>query len=667
MNDRLFFNGQELDINPLKKIAENYQVNDLLDFSKRQTSFTNTFDLPKTHRNIDVLQGLGLVGEISNIPYELNKLTYFRNGIQVFSNARAIIKETENEFKCNAYFGNNDIFDIIESKKLSELDLSQFNHALSVDNYFKYLNGTDIIYAVADYSQMNDSVIDINYQVPSIKTAWLWDKIFAEAGFTYKYAGRGGRNDYNVFLSDLWNETYITIDGGLDTNVEKIPKTLQWDALNEVNYQYRYFKDYVWVELNTKFGKGYYRTIITYIPATTKDIVSFENVNNVENSLVNFYNNKITIKQNNYYSIEIKGSIVANSVQQLFLKIYLNDNVLSTIEIKQGIFDLNFSIRSYFKENDIVYFSFETINENNSQDVVFNTLLDFEIHLDNQEPFINFSNFWSNISQKDFIKDFVNFYGLTYKKVGNEYQFISYEELFNANPVYENFNAIEPTNFVADDWSNKFHILTKEEYSLGDYSQRNIFKYKYDNPVNTFADGVMRIDDFTLPLENTAETRLFKAPENNIFGYKSMPLYKNENGKIKNVKTDPFIFRVKKSNKPFDWKVTGGAAKPFTNEYKLATFDDLSWGEQLSKTLSLLNSVLSRINKKDVELTLNELDVKELDFFKLKYIKQLGGYFYLLKVNGFTNDETTKCELLKVPQFSTRGQFSDDFSNDFKN
>jgi hypothetical protein len=61
------------------------------------------------------------------------------------------------------------------------------------------------------------------------------------------------------------------------------------------------------------------------------------------------------------------------------------------------------------------------------------------------------------------------------------------------------------------------------------------------------------------------------------------------------------------------------------------------------------------------------LDVKELDFFKLKYIKQLGGYYYLLKVNGFTNDETTKCELLKVPQFSTRGQFSDDFSNDFKN
>jgi len=658
MNDRLFINGLELDINPLKRIAENYQINDLFDFANRQTSFTNTFSIPKSDRNIDVLQGLGLVGGTSNIPYELNKLTYFRDGIQVFSNATAIIKETEDDFKCNAYFGNNNLFDIIENKKLSELNLSQFDHVLNADNFFKYLNGTDMVYALGDYSQMNEQTIDINYQVPSIRTAWIWNKIFAEAGFTYKYAGRGGRNDYNVFLSDLWNETYITIDNGLDTSVVKVPKALQLSALNEGTYEYKYSVDWT----SSFFNSRYF-----YIPKFISEPIFFKNSSSIKDSLVFQDEGRMLIIQNNWYSIDIKGNIVANAIQELELVIKKNNFIIERIIITEGIFNVNFSKRYYLQANDILTFSYEMVNENNTEDVSFSPRLDFEIYLDNQEPFINFSNYWNNISQKDFLKDLVNFFGLTYKRVGNEYQFISYEELFNANAQYENFNPISPTNFVADDWSDKFNRLIKEEYSIGDYSQRNIFKYKYDNNQDNYADGILRINDFTLPFEKLQETRLWKAPNNSIFGYKSMPLYKSENGKLKNVKSDPFIFKLQRTSGSFDWKVTGGETKPFPGNYTIATFEDLSWSEQLGKILSLLGSVLNRVNKKDVELTLNELDIKELDFFKLKYIKQLGGYYYLLKVNGFSNNETTKCELLRVPQYPNGGQFSDDYSDDFKN
>lgn len=658
MNDRLFINGLELDINPLKRIAENYQINDLFDFANRQTSFTNTFSIPKSDRNIDILQGLGLVGGTSNIPYELNTLTYFRDGIQVFSNATAIIKETEDDFKCNAYFGNNNLFDIIENKKLSELNLSQFDHVLNADNFFKYLNGTDMVYALGDYSQINEQTIDINYQVPSIRTAWIWNKIFAEAGFTYKYAGRGGKNDYNVFLSDLWNETYITIDNGLDTSVVKVPKALQLSALNEGTYEYKYSVDWTSIYFNRRYF---------YIPKFISEPIFFKNSSSIKNSLVYQDEGRMLIIQNNWYSIDIKGNIVANAIQELELVIKKNNLIIERIPITEGIFNVNFSKRYYLQANDIITFSYEMVNENNTEDISFSPRLDFEIYLDNQEPFINFSNYWNNISQKDFLKDLVNFFGLTYKRVGNEYQFISYEELFNANAQYENFNPISPTNFVADDWSDKFNRLIKEEYSIGDYSQRNIFKYKYDNNQDNYADGILRINDFTLPFEKLQETRLWKVPNNSIFGYKSMPLYKSENGKLKNVKSDPFIFKLQRTSGSFDWKVTGGETKPFPGNYTIATFEDLSWSEQLGKILSLLGSVLNRVNKKDVELTLNELDIKELDFFKLKYIKQLGGYYYLLKVNGFSNNETTKCELLRVPQYPNGGQFSDDYSDEFKN
>lgn len=669
MNDRLFINGFELDINPLKKIAENYQVNDLFDFANRQTNFTNTFDLPKSDKNIDILEGLGLVGGTSNIPYQLNSLTYFREGIQVFSNATAIIKETENDFKCNAYFGNNNLFDVIESKKLSELNLSQFDHVLNADNFFKYLNGTDMVYALGDYSQMNDQTIDINYQVPSIRKAWIWNKIFAEAGFTYKYAGRGGRNDYNVFLSPLWNETYITIDNGLDTSLVKVPKALQLSALNERTYEYKYRFEFT--------GKGFDRRYY-YIPKFISEPIFFKNSSSIDGSLVtigsrqgilgrDYPPSRFIISQNNWYSIDIKGNIVANAIQELELTIKKNDFIIERIQITDGIFNVNFSKRYYLQANDVITFSYEMVNENNTEDISFSPLLDFEIYLDNQEPFINFSNYWNNISQKDFLKDLVNFFGLTYKRVGNEYQFISYEELFDANAQYENFNPILPTNFVADDWSDKFHRVIKEEYSVGEYAQRNIFKYKYDNTQDNYADGILRINDFTLPFEKLQETRLWKAPNNSIFGYKSMPLYKNENGKIKNVKTDPFVFRLKRNTGSFDWKITGGVTNTFSGNYTIATFEDLSWSEQLSKILSLLGAVLNRAYKVDVELVLNELDIQGLDFFKLKYIKQLGGYYYLLKVNGFTNSETTKFEMLRIPQYPNLGQFNDDFSEDFKN
>jgi len=88
---------------------------------------------------------------------------------------------------------------------------------------------------------------------------------------------------------------------------------------------------------------------------------------------------------------------------------------------------------------------------------------------------------------------------LTYKRVGNDYQFISYRELFDINATYKNFNPRFPVNFVADDWSEKYDSIEKENYNIGDYGQRNLLKYQYDNETDTFADGVLKIDDATLP------------------------------------------------------------------------------------------------------------------------------------------------------------------------
>ena len=45
-------------------------------------------------------------------------------------------------------------------------------------------------------------------------------------------------------------------------------------------------------------------------------------------------------------------------------------------------------------------------------------------------------------------------------------------------------------------------------------------------------------------------------------------------------------------------------------------------------------------------LLITPIDIYNIDFFKLKYIEQLGQYFYLNKVVNFRDKKLTKCELI---------------------
>ena len=665
MNDRLFINGEELDMNPLKRISETYQVNDLFDFKDRQTSFTSTFSIPRTANNVNILQGLGLVGSTSNVPYQLNALTYFREGTQVFSNATAIVKETGRDFKLNAYFGNNSLFEVIANKKLSELDLSSLDHDLTITNYIQRLDGENLIYAVANYGGQIDNTIVVNYQTPALKLAYLWDKIFADAGFTYSYAGRGGKNDYNVFLSDLWKKEYITLDQGFDNNIEKTEPLPQLTAKNQQEFSHIYY--------------SYFKVPFEMFNPLFLSNVNFSSYENISIQNYNSYiifgttvqgKTVLTFKNNNYYRLKMNGTIVASQIQELELRVKNNDIIIETIEISEGIVQLAFDKRYYFETGNNLSFEFYAKNEYPKESVVWSTDLSFDISIDNQEVAVNLSNYFNGITQKDFLKDRINFFGLTYKRVGNDYQFISYRELFDINASYKNFNPRFPVNFVADDWSEKYDSIEKENYNIGDYGQRNLLKYQYDNETDTFADGVLKIDDTTLPYENEIFTRFYKAPSASIFQIENttirkMKLYEIEEDKIKPLKSSPYVFYAEKKSGAFNFKIEGGTLNTYNGNYYLATFKDLSWTEQSSKYLFTLQNLLNKTKKQDVRIALTEIDIKTLDFFKLKYIKQLGSYFYLNKVNGFTNDATTICELIKVGQQAQLGQFSDDFSTDF--
>lgn len=58
---------------------------------------------------------------------------------------------------------------------------------------------------------------------------------------------------------------------------------------------------------------------------------------------------------------------------------------------------------------------------------------------------------------------------------------------------------------------------------------------------------------------------------------------------------------------------------------------------------------LNKMHAFNVLMNLSVVDIYQLDFFRRKYIKQLGGFFYLNKVLNFKNGKLTECEFIKTP------------------
>jgi hypothetical protein len=78
----------------------------------------------------------------------------------------------------------------------------------------------------------------------------------------------------------------------------------------------------------------------------------------------------------------------------------------------------------------------------------------------------------------------------------------------------------------------------------------------------------------------------------------------------------------------------------------------MSFNEILFDWYAPITSIFNKAKLIPVDLWLNAIDVANVDFSKLKYIRQLGGYFLLNKVNGFTKSKPTRVELIEVDYFT---------------
>lgn len=663
----LFLDEEKVDLDDGTTIAETKQINDFFEIADRQTSYTNTFKLPKTERNKMLLGGHGIAGVTSLAPYRLHKVSVYRNGLPTIQGGIGYLKETSDSYNMYVYSENISMFDTLGDKTLADLNLQPLTHELNLANWYQSFSRNDYVYALADYGKLDSDVVEVNYQVPSLYVKYLWHKIFQESGFQWEYFGRGGRQDFSPFQDSDWEKLAITINQGLPQEDETLQPELKL-KLTRTDYRQH---DQSPIQAFLGIGE---------LPDELTQIVNFRPVYDPDNINVTYPNagdalgSRIRIEESGFYKINLSGEFNNINTEKVGLYFYKNGiSQLFTVEeeFTEEINTIGFSQTTYFQEGDLVSVNikFEPVEN----DYAYAFSLNLDMYLDNSITIVNFGTYLGNIKQKDFLKDIIQYYGLMFRRVGSKYQFMSIQELLNPNTYYINYNAYDD-HTVYDDWSDKFNNIESLDTNLGSYAQKNWFRYKYDNQEDTWADDYIGVDDYTLENEKTQLTRIYKAPLGASVYINGSRLRKcdffekelNDDGSIKSVKPkkgDCYFSIIQKKQGVVSYKLADA-----TNAYSLSgllpymSFTSQDFNSLLAKNYASFTKMLTYAQKYTVKMHLNVADIHTLDFFKLKYIKQLGGLFYVNKIADYKGAGLTKVELIKVRSLERLGEFDNSFS-----
>lgn len=183
---RLLVENKELDLGE-ESVNLTLVMNDLGDISTRNSSYSQTINIPKTSKNIEIFGMLGVIGNNSRKPYEKLRCSFYKNNVTVILDGYLEIAEVNDKYyRCSIYDGIIDLAEKIKDKSIRDLDYSDLNHINSVDDHHNWMdNATGFVYAIANFGHYISLPIQVDTQAPCLFVHTVWDKIMEEAGITY--------------------------------------------------------------------------------------------------------------------------------------------------------------------------------------------------------------------------------------------------------------------------------------------------------------------------------------------------------------------------------------------------------------------------------------------------------------------------------------------------
>ena len=209
-----------LDVKEGTAFPLNFQVGDIRDISQRKGNFSKTITLTGSKNNNNLLNHYYDVNIIEGT-FNINAITtctVIQDGIPVMEDCSlqltAVVKaqltdgyEEHVTYEVLIKDSKADFFTAITNKELTDIDFSDFNHTYDAFNVVNRFDNTVVDGFKYFLPASDDSIYSTQEFKPAIFAKVYFDRIFADAGFTYDWPSMG---------YDRFEQLFIPYNGGVD-------------------------------------------------------------------------------------------------------------------------------------------------------------------------------------------------------------------------------------------------------------------------------------------------------------------------------------------------------------------------------------------------------------------------------------------------------------------
>lgn len=177
-------------IDPSSEFSLTFQEASFETITQRGSTFSNLIEFAKTAENVRFFGPLDDVNFRGASPYRLYDCDVYDSDLLVFSGVFKLI-ETNHTFKGRVFGASAGLFDLLKGVKLSDVDLSAFNHVYSAANVNnRRQNTTGYVYPNINYGQWTGqthpgSGVDFTDFYPAVYIDDILEAACADVGYTF--------------------------------------------------------------------------------------------------------------------------------------------------------------------------------------------------------------------------------------------------------------------------------------------------------------------------------------------------------------------------------------------------------------------------------------------------------------------------------------------------
>lgn len=645
---KLTANGQSFEGLDSQSIKYTKQIADIFDLAVVSSSYTNGFKIPKTPLNTQIMQGLGIIGDTSQIPYSKVGISLSDNGFVIFKNGWLSVSSTDDYYNVSCIDGMIDFFKAIENKTMgSDLNLSNFSHIKDLPSVIASFTNEYYKYIVADYNGKNIGIngttegINIDYLVPCFNMRKLFDLVMNTFGFPY--------NDNNIEEINDWWITYPkspaeTVNDELSAELNKSffasqpyqltgdnwtaqPSFKSWDTsvVNEgvliSNWTYKIldsspYRIEVGSEMYALYRSRYNQSNERYLPITCLVLVN-------GNVVISFQSDPYEIVERDLVIFLNYGDIL--EFRYVVTPYFIS--LVPGVSISGILGDQGYILREI--RHNSTYLKVYKTNQGN----------------------VNLSDAFKDYQIKDFIKEVFWRTAVTptTNMLTNEMSFVSLDERLDFSR--------------AVDWSDKYIQRKKETYIQGSYAQKNIFKHKYNAEDDISQNGYLYVNNKNLEAEKTLVQSNIYAPElinfdfgngikTNKFAVWQRETKEDADGVLsieyKGLNNRFYIMKLIESpTSTYTFISEAVPAITTVSTFPYASTDGTTYDQIVPLKYNAYSGVLDNFRSHEIELALNLNDILGLYLTRPYYIKKEGMYYVLNRV-FYQEGQTLTGEFIRI-------------------